>query len=156
MIREEGVSSLGRGVVPNVFRAVLMNASQLASWVVVSHFFVFLLCFCCRGVFILFFWGVSVMPSYRSCSCSCGFSPWSGPFKWINDIRESWLESLLSFFCFFRFVSISVCLGICSVRFWAWRLGFGLGGFLPMSFFCLSDWLNSWNSSKKINGYENS
>lgn len=31
MVKEEGVSSLGRGVVPNVFRAVLMNASQLAS-----------------------------------------------------------------------------------------------------------------------------
>ncbi|EJD07753.1 mitochondrial carrier [Fomitiporia mediterranea MF3/22] len=32
MVREEGASSLGRGVVPNVFRAVLMNASQLASY----------------------------------------------------------------------------------------------------------------------------
>ncbi|KAI0367302.1 dicarboxylic acid transporter [Pilatotrama ljubarskyi] len=32
MIREEGWSSLGRGVGPNVFRAVLMNASQLASY----------------------------------------------------------------------------------------------------------------------------
>ncbi|KAG6830785.1 hypothetical protein H0H87_007038 [Tephrocybe sp. NHM501043] len=32
MVREEGVSSLGRGVGPNVFRAVLMNASQLASY----------------------------------------------------------------------------------------------------------------------------
>ena len=31
MVREEGVSSLARGVGPNVFRAVLMNASQLAS-----------------------------------------------------------------------------------------------------------------------------
>ena len=31
MIREEGASSLMRGVGPNVFRAVLMNASQLAS-----------------------------------------------------------------------------------------------------------------------------
>jgi len=32
MVREEGISSLGRGVGPNVFRAVLMNASQLASY----------------------------------------------------------------------------------------------------------------------------
>lgn len=32
MVREEGLSSLGRGVGPNVFRAVLMNASQLASY----------------------------------------------------------------------------------------------------------------------------
>ncbi|KAI5117772.1 hypothetical protein M0805_003591 [Coniferiporia weirii] len=32
MVREEGASSLARGVVPNVFRAVLMNASQLASY----------------------------------------------------------------------------------------------------------------------------
>ncbi|KAI0666473.1 dicarboxylic acid transporter [Trametes maxima] len=32
MIREEGWSSLGRGVGPNVFRAILMNASQLASY----------------------------------------------------------------------------------------------------------------------------
>jgi len=32
MVREEGVSSLGRGVGPNVVRAVLMNASQLASY----------------------------------------------------------------------------------------------------------------------------
>ncbi|PPQ88823.1 hypothetical protein CVT25_009309 [Psilocybe cyanescens] len=32
MVREEGVSSLGRGVTPNVFRAILMNASQLASY----------------------------------------------------------------------------------------------------------------------------
>ena len=31
MVREEGWSSLGRGVGPNVFRAILMNASQLAS-----------------------------------------------------------------------------------------------------------------------------
>jgi dicarboxylate transporter 10 len=31
MVREEGVSSLARGVTPNVFRAILMNASQLAS-----------------------------------------------------------------------------------------------------------------------------
>jgi hypothetical protein len=31
MVREEGVSSLSRGIGPNVFRAVLMNASQLAS-----------------------------------------------------------------------------------------------------------------------------
>ena len=31
MVREEGVSSLARGVGPNVFRAILMNASQLAS-----------------------------------------------------------------------------------------------------------------------------
>ena len=33
MVREEGLSSLARGVTPNVFRAILMNASQLASWV---------------------------------------------------------------------------------------------------------------------------
>ncbi|RDX49459.1 dicarboxylic acid transporter [Lentinus brumalis] len=32
MVREEGWSSLGRGVGPNVFRAILMNASQLASY----------------------------------------------------------------------------------------------------------------------------
>ena len=32
MVREEGPSSLARGVGPNVFRAVLMNASQLASY----------------------------------------------------------------------------------------------------------------------------
>jgi len=32
MVREEGVSSLGRGVGPNVLRAILMNASQLASY----------------------------------------------------------------------------------------------------------------------------
>ncbi|KAI0300110.1 dicarboxylic acid transporter [Multifurca ochricompacta] len=32
MVREEGVSSLGRGMTPNIFRAVLMNASQLASY----------------------------------------------------------------------------------------------------------------------------
>ncbi|RPD56508.1 dicarboxylic acid transporter [Lentinus tigrinus ALCF2SS1-7] len=32
MVREEGWSSLSRGVGPNVFRAVLMNASQLASY----------------------------------------------------------------------------------------------------------------------------
>ncbi|KEP45974.1 dicarboxylate transporter [Rhizoctonia solani 123E] len=31
MIRDEGVSSLVRGLAPNVFRSVLMNASQLAS-----------------------------------------------------------------------------------------------------------------------------
>lgn len=36
MVREEGVSSLGRGVGPNVFRAILMNASQLASLVISS------------------------------------------------------------------------------------------------------------------------
>ena len=34
MVREEGASSLARGVTPNVFRAVLMNASQLASYVI--------------------------------------------------------------------------------------------------------------------------
>ena len=34
MIREEGPSSLLRGVGPNVIRAVLMNSSQLASYVV--------------------------------------------------------------------------------------------------------------------------
>lgn len=33
MVREEGWSSLGRGVGPNVFRSILMNASQLASCV---------------------------------------------------------------------------------------------------------------------------
>ncbi|OCH91759.1 dicarboxylic acid transporter [Obba rivulosa] len=32
MVREEGWSSLMRGVGPNVFRAILMNASQLASY----------------------------------------------------------------------------------------------------------------------------
>lgn len=32
MVREEGISSLSRGVGPNVFRAILMNASQLASY----------------------------------------------------------------------------------------------------------------------------
>ncbi|RDB16614.1 Mitochondrial dicarboxylate transporter [Hypsizygus marmoreus] len=32
MVREEGVSSLARGMGPNIFRAVLMNASQLASY----------------------------------------------------------------------------------------------------------------------------
>ncbi|EIW56191.1 mitochondrial carrier [Trametes versicolor FP-101664 SS1] len=32
MVRDEGVSSLARGVGPNVFRAILMNASQLASY----------------------------------------------------------------------------------------------------------------------------
>ncbi|KAI9450585.1 mitochondrial carrier domain-containing protein [Russula earlei] len=32
MVREEGVSSLSRGLTPNVFRAILMNASQLASY----------------------------------------------------------------------------------------------------------------------------
>lgn len=32
MVREEGASSLGRGLGPNVFRAILMNASQLASY----------------------------------------------------------------------------------------------------------------------------
>jgi len=32
MVREEGLSSLGRGVGPNVIRAILMNASQLASY----------------------------------------------------------------------------------------------------------------------------
>jgi len=32
MIRDEGASSLARGVTPNVFRAILMNASQLASY----------------------------------------------------------------------------------------------------------------------------
>lgn len=31
MVREEGASSLFRGVGPNVARAVLMNASQLAT-----------------------------------------------------------------------------------------------------------------------------
>jgi hypothetical protein len=33
MVREEGPSSLARGVGPNVFRTILMNASQLASCV---------------------------------------------------------------------------------------------------------------------------
>lgn len=32
MVKEEGPSSLLRGAGPNVFRAVLMNASQLASY----------------------------------------------------------------------------------------------------------------------------
>ncbi|KAH9994647.1 mitochondrial carrier domain-containing protein [Russula vinacea] len=32
MVREEGASSLTRGMGPNVFRAILMNASQLASY----------------------------------------------------------------------------------------------------------------------------
>lgn len=32
MVREEGTSSLARGMGPNVFRAILMNASQLASY----------------------------------------------------------------------------------------------------------------------------
>ncbi|KAJ1305640.1 hypothetical protein OPQ81_000637 [Rhizoctonia solani] len=32
MIRDEGISSLARGMTPNVFRSVLMNASQLASY----------------------------------------------------------------------------------------------------------------------------
>ncbi|CAE6514033.1 unnamed protein product [Rhizoctonia solani] len=32
MIRDEGFSSLARGLTPNVFRSVLMNASQLASY----------------------------------------------------------------------------------------------------------------------------
>ncbi|KAI0746269.1 dicarboxylic acid transporter [Daedaleopsis nitida] len=32
MVKEEGWSSLSRGVGPNVFRAILMNASQLASY----------------------------------------------------------------------------------------------------------------------------
>ncbi|KAH6909798.1 dicarboxylic acid transporter [Coprinopsis sp. MPI-PUGE-AT-0042] len=32
MVKEEGVSSLARGAAPNVFRAILMNASQLASY----------------------------------------------------------------------------------------------------------------------------
>ncbi|KAF8574344.1 dicarboxylic acid transporter [Ramaria rubella] len=32
MIREEGISSCARGLAPNVFRAILMNASQLASY----------------------------------------------------------------------------------------------------------------------------
>ncbi|CUA73234.1 Mitochondrial dicarboxylate transporter [Rhizoctonia solani] len=32
MIRDEGVSSLARGMAPNVFRSILMNASQLASY----------------------------------------------------------------------------------------------------------------------------
>ncbi|TFK47395.1 dicarboxylic acid transporter [Heliocybe sulcata] len=32
MVREEGASSLARGLGPNVFRAILMNASQLASY----------------------------------------------------------------------------------------------------------------------------
>lgn len=32
MVRDEGPSSLARGLTPNVFRAILMNASQLASY----------------------------------------------------------------------------------------------------------------------------
>lgn len=39
MVREEGPSALFRGVTPNVFRAVLMNASQLASSVLLSSSF---------------------------------------------------------------------------------------------------------------------
>jgi hypothetical protein len=38
MVREEGPSSLARGVGPNVFRAILMNASQLASCVLPLSF----------------------------------------------------------------------------------------------------------------------
>ena len=38
MVREEGFGSLARGVTPNVFRSILMNASQLASWVLFSFF----------------------------------------------------------------------------------------------------------------------
>ena len=41
MVREEGFSSLGRGVGPNVVRAILMNASQLASYVL-DYFTLFL------------------------------------------------------------------------------------------------------------------
>jgi len=37
MVREEGFSSLGRGVGPNVVRAILMNASQLASYDFFKH-----------------------------------------------------------------------------------------------------------------------
>ena len=33
MVADEGASSLARGMAPNVFRAILMNASQLASYV---------------------------------------------------------------------------------------------------------------------------
>lgn len=33
IVRDEGVPALFRGVEPNVARAVLMNASQLATWV---------------------------------------------------------------------------------------------------------------------------
>ncbi len=32
MVREEGTSVFGRGIGPNIFRAILMNASQLASY----------------------------------------------------------------------------------------------------------------------------
>lgn len=32
MVRDEGVSSMARGMGPNVVRAILMNASQLASY----------------------------------------------------------------------------------------------------------------------------
>ena len=43
MVREEGFGSLARGVTPNVFRSILMNSSQLASWVLLySSFLVFL------------------------------------------------------------------------------------------------------------------
>ncbi|GBE84133.1 Mitochondrial dicarboxylate transporter [Sparassis crispa] len=37
MVREEGASSLTRGIGPNVFRAILMNASQLASYDFFKH-----------------------------------------------------------------------------------------------------------------------
>jgi hypothetical protein len=40
IVREEGVSSPGCGVIPNVFRAVLMNASQLASYVLFFILFI--------------------------------------------------------------------------------------------------------------------
>lgn len=38
MVKEEGASSLTRGLGPNVFRAILMNASQLASYVLCFFF----------------------------------------------------------------------------------------------------------------------
>ena len=44
MVREEGFGSLARGVTPNVFRAILMNASQLASWVFIIYFSTLIFC----------------------------------------------------------------------------------------------------------------
>ena len=163
MIREEGASSLGRGVVPNVFRAVLMNASQLASWVVVSFFCVvfcaFVVEFFCIFIFIFLGGVVSVKSSYRSCNFCSWFSVLGGLFIWIYDMRECWLVSLLSCFVFglflFRFVWVFGLFGVLGLA--TWRLGFGLVwvDWIPTSSFGLSDWLNSWNSSK-TNGYGNS
>lgn len=38
IVRDEGVGALFRGVGPNVARAILMNASQLATYVLFSLF----------------------------------------------------------------------------------------------------------------------